>query len=58
MYLTFPVLEQLERLRYDDPTPYPDPMITHTTIDSYWIPNKNKTKSNLQIWKFAKTSNF
>ena len=24
------------------------PMITHT-IDSYWIPSQNKTKSNLQI---------
>ena len=31
------------------------PMIT-CTIDSYWIPSKNKTKLKLQI--FAKTSNF
>ena len=29
---------------------YPSPRITHT-IDSYWIPSQNKTKSKLQIWK-------
>ena len=32
-------------------------MITHT-IESYWIPSQKKTKSNLQIYKFAKISNF
>ena len=41
-----PQLEQLERLRFED-TPC-RPMITHT-IDSYWIPSQNKTKSKLQI---------
>ena len=32
-------------------------MITHN-IDSYQIPSQNKTKSKLQIWKFAKNSYF
>ena len=36
----------VERLRSKD-TPR-RPMITHT-IDSYWIPCQNKTKSKLQI---------
>ena len=39
-------LEQLERLLSEDNTRRP--MITHT-IDSYWIPSQNKTKSKLQI---------
>ena len=39
-------LEPLERLRSED-TPR-RLMITHT-IESYWIPSQNKTKSKLQI---------
>ena len=39
-------LEQLERLRSED-TPR-RLMITHT-IESYWIPSQQKTKSKLQI---------
>ena len=39
-------LEQLERLRSED-TPR-HLMITHT-IESYWIPSQNKTKSKFQI---------
>ena len=46
-------LEQLERLRSED-TPC-RLMITHT-IESYWIPSQKKTKSKLQIKKFAKIS--
>ena len=33
------------------------PMITHTS-DSHQIPTQNKTKSNIQILKIAKNSNF
>ena len=39
-------LEQLEHLRSENTLCCP--MITHT-IDSYWIPSPNKTKSKLQI---------
>ena len=39
-------LEQLERLCSED-TPH-RLMITHT-IESYWIPSQEKTKSKLQI---------
>ena len=41
-----PELEQLERLHSED-TPR-RLMITHT-IESYWIPSQNMTKSKLQI---------
>ena len=43
-------LEQLERLLSEN-TPR-CPTITHT-IDSNQIPNENKTKSKLQIWKIC-----
>ena len=41
----FEKLEQLEHMHSGKKT-----TITHT-IDSYWIPSQNKTKSKLQIWK-------
>ena len=48
--------EQLECLHSEDTSLCP--MIT-STIDSYWIPSQNMTKSNLQIKKkIAKSSNF
>ena len=48
-------LEQLERLRSED-----NPcrlMITHT-IESYWIPSQNNTKSKLQIWWICQNFKF
>ena len=32
-------------------------MVTHT-IDLYWIPSQNKTKSKLQIWKISQKFKF
>ena len=46
-------LKQLERLRSEDPHRL---MINHS-IDAYWIPSRNKTKSTIQIFKNAKISN-
>ena len=48
-------LEQLECLRSED-TPH-RPMNTHT-IDSYWNPSQNKTKSKLQVERICQNFKF